>query len=247
MFLVAGCDLPPSAATTAPRVVGFTPALDQGALDRDVTLRIELDRRIAPSSLVDGVVEITSGDNYFWLVQSIDVVHPAIVVRPRDLLDPDVTYGIRVHELDDLEVHVSTTTPRTTFHTSSAVSGVRPPVPTFAEVQGVLAACTDCHFGSVAPLGLDLTSGAAIRATAIGVPATEERPAVDGYLDTEVSAALTGLPRIAPGEPARSYLLYVVLDDPHIAGASMPPTGPPLSIEQVELLQRWIAGGAPTD
>jgi len=245
--LVAGCDLAPSVAADGPHVVSVTPALGAGPLDRDVTLRIELDRRIAPNSLADGVVEITSGGNYVWLVQNIDVVEPALVVRPRDPLDPDVTYGMRVHVLHDLEGHASIATQPTTFHTSDVISGARAEAPTFADVEEVLTACTGCHAGSTAPLGLDLSSGAAVRATAIGVPAIEERSTVDGYLDMPVTAALTGLPRIAPGEPARSYLLYVILDDPHIAGAAMPPTGALLSLDAITLVQRWIAAGAPTD
>jgi hypothetical protein len=245
--LAAGCDLPPSAPMDGPRVVGTTPALDQGLIDRDGVLRVELDRRIAPSSLADGVVEVTSGGNYIWLVQQIDVVHPAIIVRADGLFDPDITYSLRVHVLHDLDGHASTVTPWMHFHTSSSIAGTTAPRVTFADVAPVLSNCAGCHAGATAPLGLDLSTGAAVRATAVEVPAREEQPTVSGYLDTEVTAALTGMARIAPREPARSYLMYVVLGDSHIAGASMPLNAPPLAMEDIELLQRWIAAGAPTD
>ena len=250
VLLIAGCDLPIGEAGDGPHVISITPSLTGTPIARDATFRIELDRRVTPSSAVDGVVEITSGDNYVWLAQHIDVVHPALIVTPLDPMDPDVNYGLRVRALRDFDGHASRELPRVLFHTSRALGTRAPPaaVP-FAEVAPALAGCatSGCHAGSRAPLGLDLSSATAVRATAIGVPAREERSSVDGYLDTAVSAALLGLPRVDPGNPARSYLLYKMLGDPHIAGASMPPSGDASSSADLELVQRWIFAGASTD
>jgi mono/diheme cytochrome c family protein len=47
------------------------------------------------------------------------------------------------------------------------------------------------------------------------------------------------------GEPASSYLMYKVLADDHIRGEPMPPSGPRLDAEELELLASWIRSGAP--
>lgn len=48
---------------------------------------------------------------------------------------------------------------------------------------------------------------------------------------------------IVPGDPSKSALLQRVANTDD--GERMPPEGKPLSAEQVSLLERWIAGGAP--
>ncbi len=239
--------MPVGATHEGPRVTGISPDFAAGPLDRAPVFRIELDRRIAAASIPQGVVEITSGENYVFVDLEIRVVHPALVVRPSDLLDPDVDYSLALHPLRDLEGHASAEVAARVFHTGSTTTPPTPDAVTYDDVAGIFAGCAvaGCHVGSGAPLGLDLSSARAIRATAIGIAAREVAPAVGGYLDATVTASFIGLPRIDPRNPARSYLLYTMLGDVHIAGAPMPPSGELASDAELELLERWIQAGVP--
>lgn len=242
-----GCDLPPSRGLRGPVVVGVEPEPGVGDIDRQTTFRIELDRRVAAGSVAQGVVALTSGDNYAWVDMQLGVVRPILLVTPLSPLDPEVDYQLVVHPLRDLDGHSSADTDPLVFHTGRAVT---PPVETsvgFEAVAPIFAACATagCHVGPDAVLGLDLSSAEAIGATALGIPAHEVRPGVDGYVQIDVSASMVGLPRIQAGNPARSYLLYTMLGDPHIAGDPMPPTGELASEAELLLVERWIQSGTP--
>lgn len=58
------------------------------------------------------------------------------------------------------------------------------------------------------------------------------------------AARLAGMLRVAPGEPERSFLLAKVQEPPPGQGSRMPLTGDPLPDDDMELIRRWIAGGA---
>lgn len=244
---ITGCDLPASRPSGGPRIVRITPDLTAGPVDRAQSIRIELDRRVAPGSIPQGVVELTSGDVYVWLDMVIDVVHPALVVTPQDALDPDVDYRLVVHSLRDLDGHASGDSQPIVFHTGTTVMRVVPPLVSYADVAPTLAGCASsgCHAGADAALGLDLSSADALRATALNVQAREVAPSIVGGLGAEVSASLVGMPRIDARNAARSYLLYTMLGDEHIAGAPMPPAGDLATSIELERLQAWIEAGAP--
>jgi len=54
--------------------------------------------------------------------------------------------------------------------------------------------------------------------------------------------------RVLPGEPDSSYLLDKIRVDPPKSGSRMPLNGPPfLSQADIELIQRWIEDGAPSE
>ena len=140
---------------------------------------------------------------------------------------------------------------------------VRPaPTPTTAtdycrDVQPWLTArCGSCHGASDGVLGLDVTSPTGLRRTAIGVVArqTAKGPTVGG---TEPSALVLAqdLPRIAPGDPSRSYLIYKAFlgEQPRSASVSVgcPATpfseaerGEPLADGDRSALADHIPGGA---
>ena len=89
-------------------------------------------------------------------------------------------------------------------------------------------AVSGCHIGQGAPMDLDLGSVASTRANTVDVPA-QEAPA---------------LMRVAPGDPANSYLFRKVTHDPTILGDPMPAQGGPLTASQIELIETWIEQGA---
>lgn len=127
------------------------------------------------------------------------------------------------------------------------------------DVQPWLTArCGSCHGATDGVLGLDVTSPAGLRRTAFGVVARETAngPIVGG---TEPSALVLAqdLPRIAPGDPSRSYLIYKAFLGEQPASASRPPAsgcpatpfseaerGEPLADQDRRTLADHIPGGA---
>jgi hypothetical protein len=119
------------------------------------------------------------------------------------------------------------------------------PVPSSARVQEILASCVGCHGGVSPSAGLDLTNILAVRDAA-----------------RASSRCSDALPILAPGDPARSYLLLKVMDTPACApgrtacgpqgedaacrlGQRMPRGLPPLPEAEIEELRQWIVAGAP--
>ncbi len=86
-----------------------------------------------------------------------------------------------------------------------------------------------CHGAVTAAGGLDLDSEGAYEQL------------FNAPCDNEL-ATIEGLVRVAAGKPESSFL-YVKLTDPRGMGEVMPPFGA-LSEDEVELVRRWIEGGA---
>lgn len=69
-----------------------------------------------------------------------------------------------------------------------------------------------------------------------------------GYASTVnvPSVEMPQLMRVAPGDPASSYL-YRKITGSGITGERMPLQQPPLSDAQIKLIRDWIRRGAPND
>lgn len=93
--------------------------------------------------------------------------------------------------------------------------------------------CVTCHQGA-GQAGLSLEPASSYK-NLVGVPSTE---------------STTGEFRVKAGAPDQSYLL-AKLSNAQVAaggsGAQMPLTGGPLSAAQINLVQQWIAAGAPNN
>ena len=87
--------------------------------------------------------------------------------------------------------------------------------------------CTTCHSGASAPLGLRLDAANSY-ALLVNVPSVE----------------VGSLKRVAPGDPANSYLVQKIEGRASV-GARMPLGGPALSQANIDLVRAWIASGAP--
>jgi hypothetical protein len=102
---------------------------------------------------------------------------------------------------------------------------------TLADVQGQIfsttCAVTDCHIGTEAPFGLDLSAGLAA-GNLVGVESGQN----GDFL------------RVEPGRPNDSYLYMKLTADERIGGDPMPAVGPPLSARQLTLIEDWIEQGA---
>ena len=109
--------------------------------------------------------------------------------------------------------------------------------PTFSEISGLLiergCAESNCHQGAEAKAGLNL----------------EAEFAFDALVNQPCSmpgAVELGLNLVTPGEPDDSFLyVKVTLEEDHsLLGRPMPITGKGLSVEDTELIRRWIEAGA---
>jgi hypothetical protein len=107
------------------------------------------------------------------------------------------------------------------------------PTATFTRVQNEIftpsCAALGCHDPLGRQQGLNLRSGTAY-GQIVGVPSTE----------------MPGLRRVAPNDPANSYL-YRKITGAGITGDRMPQASPPLSDAQIKLVRDWIRRGAPND
>jgi hypothetical protein len=101
--------------------------------------------------------------------------------------------------------------------------------PDFDSIQSnvLTPACTACHSGAAAPLGLRLDAGASY-ALLVNAPSTE------------VPAVL----RVDPGNPDASYLIQK-LEGTAAVGARMPLGGPPLPQDTIAVIRQWVLEGAP--
>ena len=123
-----------------------------------------------------------------------------------------------------------------------SVAGPTPNLtPTFASIQRDIfqasdssgrPSCTSCHNpngGAFRAVGLDLSTEG--YASLVGV-ASRQRPNVL---------------RVAPGDPANSYLIQKIEAQADIVGVRMPLRGPFLTDGQIAIIERWIELGAKND
>jgi hypothetical protein len=88
--------------------------------------------------------------------------------------------------------------------------------------------CTKCHIGAGAPEGLQLDAAHSYAAL-VGVPSAEQ----------------STVKRVAPGDPANSYIIRKLEDTPGISGNQMPLGGPYLPQSTIDVIAQWITAGAP--
>ncbi len=104
--------------------------------------------------------------------------------------------------------------------------------PKFSNIQLFIFSpiCIECHAGSKAPKGLKLEAGDSYRLL-VNVPSVEKPK----YM------------RVMPFNPDDSYLVRKLEGGPDISDKRMPLDRPPLSREQIAVIRRWIASGAPNN
>ena len=218
--------------------------LQPGVVDvsRRPTLVLLFDRPLLPESVHGGTVSLWSGSTRFALSVEPDPTLPGI--RARRLggaaLEADIEYELRVEGVLSLD-GVMTEPFEARFRTGEGEQEDARDVASWDEARTVFDEhCVSCHHeGDV----LDLSTAEGIQATAIGVPASgrDFRSPERGLSGLELISLLGGV-----GRPGFSYLLYALVDDPHLLGAAMPPAGR-LSSEEIATLRDWIGAGAPTE
>jgi methionine-rich copper-binding protein CopC len=88
--------------------------------------------------------------------------------------------------------------------------------------------CTKCHIGAGAPEGLQLDAAHSY-ALLVNVPSAEQAAVM----------------RVAPGNPANSYLIRKLQATAGISGGQMPLGGPYLPQSTIDVIAQWITAGAP--
>ncbi len=118
---------------------------------------------------------------------------------------------------------------------AAAVACPAPPVATLNEIQSTIftpkCATLFCHDSNGRNGNLVLE------------PATSFDQLV-GVNPSLTAARNAGLLRVAPGDGARSFLMTKLLGPPPTMGSPMPLGSLPLSDEEIDLIRRWILGGA---
>ena len=90
--------------------------------------------------------------------------------------------------------------------------------------------CVGCHGGGSPAANMSLESGV-VAAEIINVASSQN----------------SDLKRVDPGNPDSSYLLIKLRADEGMVSQQMPLGGGALSDEQIEMVRKWIAGGAPVE
>jgi len=105
------------------------------------------------------------------------------------------------------------------------------PAVTLAQLQSSIFTprCSSCHTGggSSLPASMNLSSESATRAALVGVASIE----------------VPSLQRVAPGDPANSYLIHK-LEGTQSSGSRMPLGGPFLDQATIDSVKAWIQAGA---
>ena len=223
--------------------VASTPLDGALGVPRNAEIRVRYDRRLAPWTVHRGTIRVGSGSASAFLSVRYDPVRLEIVAVPFERpLVANVDYTIFVEGPRDLDgVLVE---PFEAGFSTGATSGEPPRAGTtrWEAVEPIVReTCAPCHDASD-PIGLDLSTPEGWQATALGVPAIQT-----GDREAFPERGLTGLPRVdviaGNGRPATSYLVYKLLDDPHIVGERMPPEAS-LTVAEITAIADWIQGGA---
>ena len=122
----------------------------------------------------------------------------------------------------------SSTPPPNNPPVNNPPAGIANLQPTFASIQDNVFTpiCTACHTGAAAPLGLRLDAANSY-----------------GLLVGVASAQVPSVLRVAPGNPAASYLIQK-LEGNAAVGARMPLNGTPLAQADIDIIRQWITDGA---
>lgn len=101
-------------------------------------------------------------------------------------------------------------------------------MPTLSSIQALVfePRCVDHHGGHAVQAGLDLSEGMS-HAALVNVPSTQ-----------------TGLDLVEPGDAENSYLIHKLEGRPGIVQDRMPPSGDPLTAEEIGAIRDWINAGA---
>jgi hypothetical protein len=243
----AGCSYPTNAtpypgACTPMAVASATPAAGSTTAPTDGIIGITFTDYPDPDTVGTPSMLLTTGVFRVPETYRVDLADKTVTMTPVGSLIAHLGYTASVFpDLRSL-AGCSATFELVSFDTGDGPANQPPaPVPTFSDVQPILASrCAgNCHADA---------GGGCLPAPMSGLSlcAPDARNALVDVRSREVSSLLL----VAPGDSARSYLLRKVL--PATAGGGPIPTtlgqreppGDPLTQDQLAAIAAWIDGGA---
>ena len=211
-------------------VVRSAPAPGTTGVDRRATIDVVFDAPPRPVARVDmrvyaGLIEIQG-------TRRVDLVARRVRFTPAQPLRASLRHQVflrgGIRGLDGSRLEQDVIFEVTTGETATPPAAA-PPAPSGAAVAALLGQrCARCHGSYTPPGGVDLSS----------------RDAMLGSLRNRASTGPGGELRVAPGDHARSYVMFKLLDMGGFAGFAMPPEGQGLSRSELRLVADWIDGGA---
>lgn len=252
---LTGCDTGPAAHFHAPPVLVNHSLLAQSTgvflANKNAPVELWFDQLLSPRSVVRANFSLRSADlgvnlRLRWEPASkrVSVLFDAADVRE------DVEYTLVVREtlLSWDGVAAGRVSAFRVRFFAGEVAMARSQISFAREVQPFFAAScavAGCHSQSDAVMDLDLSSAAGVQRSVVGVISRQNPSMLGGPDRTEPQ--WSGMPRVLPGEPEQSYLLYKLLGDGPLRGSPMPFGGPSVPQDQIEKMSLWIAQGARTD
>jgi hypothetical protein len=221
---------------------------------RQQRLEVDLEQLPLRNTVSESTVRLSAGVIHPQVGLTLRPVPRMLWITPVIPFDADVTFELEISGIVDLDGESPPQPFRSAFTTGQALGDPGKPLDVDAKavVDTIIARCgsASCHSGEQPALGLDMSSTGAIDATA------KNHIASQAYVGTETGPGSTGVlfaatPLIIQademsGEPARSYLVLKILDDPHIVGDRMPPAGAKaLTQLEIQRIADWIQVGAP--
>lgn len=123
-----------------------------------------------------------------------------------------------------------------------SVAGPTPNLtPTFSSIQRDIFQAADSS-GRPSCVSCHNPNGSAFRAVGLDL-STEGYASLVGVASRQRPNVL----RVAPGDPANSYLMHKIEGQADIVGTRMPQRGPFLTDGQIAIIERWIELGAKRD
>lgn len=253
--LTTGCDTgAPMRPAQAPFIVrsSLVGRID-GAFNANVNLPIEFDydQILSPRSVVRANFSLRSADLGVNLRLRWEPVQRRVqlLFSPAEIR-PELEYILTIR--DGLLSWDGVPTGRTTAYRLRFYAGdlaVAPSVVSFsADIAPLFRrSCvgSGCHGPREPVMGLDLSSSIGVATSAIGV-LSRENPSMTGGID-RTEPQWSGIPRIAPGEPEQSYLVYKIVGAGPMRGSPMPFNGTLISETEQLQISTWIQQGARLD
>ena len=223
-------------------VTESSPSAESAGAPTNLVVQIGFSDYPDPGSVGLSSLLLTTGVFRVPETYRVDLANKAVIMTPVGFLDTELGYTASVLPGLSSLAGCGVEATQIAFRTGDGpVDNPPAPVPTFADVQPILAAscAAGCHANA---------TGGCLTAPLAGLSlcAAEARDALVDIPSREVSSLLL----VAPGDSARSYLLRKVLPAtsdggpiPGTLGEREPP-GAPLTPDQLDTLTAWIDGGA---
>lgn len=200
------------------------------------TIEVEFNAYLDPDTFGSTTIQLRSGGFGYGGRTDYYMTRRTLRFRPNFSLEPDLTYTLRIAGADGIrsvtDSPISPATVLPELRSRDDIADSEPlerPIVTWAEVEEIFDAhCNDCHGESSRNLHPLISL---------------DKDRLVGQRSEQVDALL-----VQPFQPARSYLMHKILPDYPVRRFTVQPPPwsgqDPLSTEDIERIEHWIANGA---